>query len=107
MVKVKIQHECISLSAFYYKHDYCMQYINVREYRRGNNKWTIQRNWHHKVHKTKTSKAKTQNNMCWTSLYAKQTQITSIRHGTINNWRKRRTAHHFYICLIKECEDLN
>jgi hypothetical protein len=45
--------------------------------------------------------------MWWTSLYAKQTQITSIRHGTIHNWRKRRTAHHFYICLIKECEDLN
>jgi hypothetical protein len=26
--------------------------INVREYRRGNNKKTIQRNWQHRVHKT-------------------------------------------------------
>ena len=25
--------------------------INVREYRRGNQKWTIQRNWQHRVHK--------------------------------------------------------
>ena len=27
--------------------------INVREYRRCNQKWTIQRNWQHGVHKTK------------------------------------------------------
>ena len=26
--------------------------INVREYRRGNHKWTIRRNWQHWVHKT-------------------------------------------------------
>jgi len=26
--------------------------INVREYRRDNQKWTIQRNWHYMVHKT-------------------------------------------------------
>jgi hypothetical protein len=26
--------------------------INVREYRRGNQNWTIQRNWQHMVHKT-------------------------------------------------------
>jgi len=32
---------------------------------RGNQKWTIQRNWQHRVHKTKT-----QHNMCWTPLYA-------------------------------------
>jgi hypothetical protein len=31
----------------------------VREYRRGNNKWTIQRNWQHKTKK---------NNMCLTPL---------------------------------------
>jgi hypothetical protein len=29
------------------------EYINVREYRRGNQKWTIQRNWQHRVHNTK------------------------------------------------------
>ena len=34
--------------------------IDVREYRRGNQKWTIQRNWQHMVHKTKTNKTKTQ-----------------------------------------------
>ena len=33
--------------------------INVREYRRGNHKWIIQRNWLHRVHKTKTKKTKT------------------------------------------------
>ena len=43
--------------------------INVREYRRGNEKYTIQRNWQHKVHKTKTNKTKIQHTMCWTPLY--------------------------------------
>jgi hypothetical protein len=28
---------------------------NVREYRKGNQKWTLQRNWQHRVHKTKTN----------------------------------------------------
>jgi hypothetical protein len=32
--------------------------INVREYRRGNQKRTIQRNWQHRVHKTKINKTK-------------------------------------------------
>ena len=34
-------------------------------------KWTIQKNWQHRLHKTKTNKAKTQLNtcMCWTPLY--------------------------------------
>jgi len=44
--------------------------INVREYRRGHQKWTIQGNWQHRVHKTKKTKTKTQLNMCWTSLKA-------------------------------------
>ena len=34
--------------------------INVREYRCGNQKWTIQRNWQHRVHKTKKNKTNTQ-----------------------------------------------
>jgi hypothetical protein len=29
--------------------------INVREYRRGNQKKEIQRNWQHRLHKTKTN----------------------------------------------------
>ena len=42
--------------------------ITVRKNRRG--KWTIQRNWQHRVYKTKTNKTKTQHNICWTPLYA-------------------------------------
>jgi predicted carbohydrate-binding protein with CBM5 and CBM33 domain len=30
--------------------------INVREYRRDNQRWAVQRNWQHRVHKTKTNK---------------------------------------------------
>jgi len=36
--------------------------INIREYRRGNKKWTIHRNWKHRVHKTKKNKTKTSHN---------------------------------------------
>jgi ferredoxin-like protein FixX len=43
--------------------------LNVREYRRDNQKRIIQRNWQHRVHKTKKNKTKTQHNMCWTTLY--------------------------------------
>ena len=28
---------------------------DVREYRKGNQKWTLQRNWQHRVHKKKTN----------------------------------------------------
>ena len=35
-------------------------------------KWTIQRNWQHRVHKMKKNKAKTQHNMCWTPLCARK-----------------------------------
>ena len=28
---------------------------NVREYRKDNQNWTLQRNWQHRVHKTKTN----------------------------------------------------
>ena len=50
--------------------------INVREYQRCNQKWTIQRNWQHRTHKT--NKTKTQHNMCWTPLYARK-QIYNFR----------------------------
>jgi hypothetical protein len=43
--------------------------INVREYRRRNTKWTIQRNWQNRAHKTKKNKAKIQGNMHWTPPY--------------------------------------
>jgi hypothetical protein len=54
--------------------------INFREYRRGNQKCTIQRNRRHRTHKTMTNKAKTQHNMCWTPLCKKKTQITHITY---------------------------
>jgi hypothetical protein len=49
--------------------------INVREYRRGNQKRTIQRNWQHRVHNTKKNKTKTQHHVLDTTT-RKQTQIT-------------------------------
>ena len=57
------------------KHWHVMQcymylWLNEREYRRGNEKWTIQRNWQHMVHNTKKSNIKTQHNMCRTPLCA-------------------------------------
>jgi len=45
--------------------------INDRENRRANHEWTIQRNWQHCMHKTKTnSTKKTQHDMCWIPFYA-------------------------------------
>ena len=39
--------------------DYYMRtFLKVRENRRDNQEWTIQRNWQHRVHKTKTNKTK-------------------------------------------------
>jgi len=52
--------------------------MNVRENRRGNQEWTIQRNWKHWVHKTQDEDKQNKN----TTQYAldttihKQTQIT-------------------------------
>ena len=61
----KIREVCIA-------EQYVQILINFRDYRMGNQKWTIQRNRQHWYtrNKTKTNKAKTQHNMCWTSLYA-------------------------------------
>ena len=50
---------------------------NVPDYKRGNHNWTIQRNWQHRVHKTKINKAKTQRNRCWTTGYT-QTNINNV-----------------------------
>jgi len=46
--------------------------INIREYRRINQKWTFYRYWQHWVHNTKKSKTKQKHNTiwCWTPLYA-------------------------------------
>jgi len=48
--------------------------FKVREHRRGNQKWTMQRNWQHRIHKTKKNKTKRQHNMCWTPLWATTTK---------------------------------
>ena len=47
--------------------------VKIREHRRGNQKWTIQRNWQHRVHNTKNNKTKTQHNVCWTPHYVNNT----------------------------------
>jgi len=51
-----------------------MSQINVREYRRGNQKWTIQGNWQNRVHKTNKNKTKIQYVLNTTAF--KQTQLT-------------------------------
>ena len=50
--------------------------INVREDRKNNQQWTIQRNWQHRVHKTKTNKTKTQHKCIGHNYIHKLTQIT-------------------------------
>ena len=56
-----------SLTGMYFSGQF---YINVRDYRKGNQKWAIQRNWQHRVHNMEKNKTNTQHNMCWTPLYA-------------------------------------
>jgi hypothetical protein len=65
--------------------NYCVFYVwnillkanKFREYRRGNQKWTIQRNWQHRVHKTKKNKANIQHNQYVVdTTMCKQTQTT-------------------------------
>jgi len=34
--------------------------MNIRENQRGNQEWTIQRHWQHRVHKTQQEEKKTQ-----------------------------------------------
>ena len=45
-----------------------------------NQKWTIKRNWQHRVHKMTKNKAKTQHKYVLDTTIHKQTQITYIRH---------------------------
>ena len=54
---------CTAVDLVYYRIS-SLFYINGREYRRGNHKWIIQRNWQHSVHKTKKNKTKSQHNTC-------------------------------------------
>jgi quinolinate synthase len=50
--------------------------INIREYRRDNQKWTIQRNWQYKVHKTKKNKQK--HNAIFVGHYYAQTDTNNV-----------------------------
>ena len=71
--------------------------INVRENRRGNQEWKIQRNWQHWVHKTQdedkqqqqktTQKTKqTRNSKILDITIRKHTQKNKT-HNKTNNWR--------------------
>ena len=56
---------------------------------KNNQKWTIERNWQHSVHKMKKNITKTQHNMCWTSLHIfqhKKCKIRYIEYLTIEYW---------------------
>ena len=61
----------------------------IREYRRGNQKRTIQRDWQDRIHKTKKNKTKKQHNMCWTPLCAnKDISLLSIQYLYLHVTRK-------------------
>ena len=57
---------------------YANQYnkINVREYRRGNQKWAIQRNWQHRIHKTQKRQTKNTTQYATDTTIHTQAQIT-------------------------------
>ena len=57
--------------------DWLIMYINLREYRRGNQKWKIQRNWQHSVHNIKKNKAKTQHK-CVGHHYIRQANTNTV-----------------------------
>ena len=59
--------------------------INVRENRRGNQEWIIQRNWQHLVHKTQAEKNKKKNTTHYaldTTIRKQSSQVTPIRYET-------------------------
>jgi hypothetical protein len=53
--------------------------INVREYRKGNKKWTIQRNWHLSLQKNEEKQNKNTTQYVLDTTICKQTQITKIK----------------------------
>ena len=67
--------------------------INVREYRRDNQKWTIQRNWQHSVHKINKrqripkgqSKMDNPEKLATQCMYTRQTKQT---HNTLQEMYK-------------------
>ena len=58
-----------------------MSRISVRKYQRGNQKCTIQRNWHHRVRKTKKNKVKHHTKItAWKALSFVATHVVSTLH---------------------------
>ena len=55
--------------------------INVREYLRGNQTWTIQRNWQHRVHQRKTAKTKTIQRNWQHRVHQRKTAKTKTQHN--------------------------
>ena len=76
--------------------------INIREYRRGNQQWTPERNWQHRVHKTTKNKAQyvldtTIRKQNLRRLLQKLNLIsTFLLFCLTNKWRLRRTEQSFY-----------
>ena len=77
-------------------------WINVREYRRDNQKWITQRNWHHRVHKTTINKQNNNNTICVTPLYTnKYTMHKQIHYTQTNTNNVNKTffyKHMSFIC---------
>jgi hypothetical protein len=70
--------------------NWLIMYINVREYRRGNQKWKIQRNWQHSVHKTKPKPPKKTQHNGVGHRYITQANTNTVNKNMIphtNNWR--------------------
>jgi hypothetical protein len=66
-----------------------------RENHRSNQKWIIQRNWKHRVHRTKKNTAKTQHNMCRTTLHPNRHEQRYTQTDTNNTTHKQtRTTLH-------------
>ena len=76
--------------------------INVREYRRGTQTWTIQRNWQHRVHKTKTNKCQriskghsqmdNPEKLATQGTQGEDKQMLENIEGTLNNGQSRETG---------------
>jgi hypothetical protein len=77
--------------------------------RRGNQEWTIQRNWQHWVHKTKTNKTKNATQyVLYTTIHKTQDEdqknkkhnTICVEHHHTQNTRRRQTKEkHITICV--------
>ena len=70
--------------------------INVREYWRGNQIWTIKRNWQHRAHKKKTKKTK-KNTICVGHHYT-PTNTNNVNKTWVLLQKRNRTS---FLCGIR------